>query len=50
MDLNSKVKFIGRNAYEKGVEDDDDYIEEDFEEDNSDSIEDMEDNQDDKEE
>ena len=39
--MNAKVKFIGRNSYEMKEETEDDYIEEDFEEDKSDSIEDM---------
>ena len=40
--MNAKVKFIGRSSYEQPVEVEDDYIEEDFEEDKSDSIEDLE--------
>ena len=42
LDLNAKIKFIGRSSYEQPVEVEDDYIEEDFEEDKSDSIEDLE--------
>jgi hypothetical protein len=42
LDLNAKIKFIGRSSYEKPAEVEDDYIEEDFEEDKSDSIEDLE--------
>lgn len=42
LDLNANVKFIGRNAYEKPREEEDEYIEEEFEEDKSaDSIEDL---------
>jgi hypothetical protein len=41
LDLNAQVKFIGRNSYEKPREEEDDYIEEEFEEDKSDSIEDL---------
>jgi hypothetical protein len=40
--LNAKVKFIGRSSYEQPAEIEDEYIEEDFEEDKSDSIEDLE--------
>jgi hypothetical protein len=42
LDLNAKVKFIGRSSYEHPADIEDDYIEEDFEEDKSDSIEDLE--------
>ncbi len=40
--MNAKIKFIGRSSYEQPAEVEDDYIEEDFEEDKSDSIEDLE--------
>jgi ubiquinone/menaquinone biosynthesis C-methylase UbiE len=41
LDLHAKVKFLGRNTYERAEEDE--YIEEDFEEEKEDSIEELDD-------